>query len=587
MEAAQRVVDPAPQIFGAIHAAEEISRYARSVGLFEAMSIYRELEKKGGYHPLLVAELGKRDLFFFIVRLLRRHDLAREWLYARVREYEGAPDGYLDLWAREHYKSTIITYAGTMQDILSSHGSHPLAKWKGVEVTVGIFSHTRPIARKFLAQIKGEFERNEDLKALYPDVLWTNPQRDAQKWSEEGGIVVKRKTNPKECTVEAWGLVDGQPTSAHFFIRVYDDVVTRESVNTPEMSAKTTEMWELSQNLGVAESGIERTIGTRYAFMDTYHEMIQRGVCKVRLYPSTDDGTETGVPVLLSKEAHEKKRRAMGAVTFAAQMLQKPISRATATFEVEHLKFAEIRPKTLNIYIMCDPAHSKRRGSDRTAIPVVAVDAARNKYLVDGYNHRMNLTERWKALKNLRKKWMNTPGVQSVKVGYERYGMQSDMEHFEQEMIRDNESFEIVELAWPRDGPGAKSDRVARLRPDFEAAHFFLPLLAFHESSKKMCFMKVEKGEVVYQEAKQETKLMSAMARAGEKHRILRPIKQLDEEGRLYDLSIRFIVEYLAHPAAGAFDDLIDGTSRIYDMEVVPPIIVNDKDLEPELFIDS
>ena len=32
-------------------------------------------------------------------------------------------------------------------------------------------------------------------------------------WSLDGGLVVKRKSNPKEATVEAWGLVDSQPTS--------------------------------------------------------------------------------------------------------------------------------------------------------------------------------------------------------------------------------------------------------------------------------------------------------------------------------------------------------------------------------------
>jgi hypothetical protein len=142
----------------------------------------------------------------------------------------GRPDGYLDLWAREHWKSSIITFALTIQDIL-----------RDPEVTVGIFSHTRPIAKAFLRQIKQEFERNERLKRWFPDVLWADPRNDSPKWSEDEGITVKRKGNPKEATVEAWGLVDGQPTSKHFSKLVYDDVVTRESVTTPEMMAKTTD----------------------------------------------------------------------------------------------------------------------------------------------------------------------------------------------------------------------------------------------------------------------------------------------------------------------------------------------------------
>jgi hypothetical protein len=79
------------------------------------------------------------------------------------------------------------------------------------EITIGIFSHTKPVARKFLLQIKQELETNEDLKRVYPDVFWDDPRKESPAWSEDKGIVVKRKSNPKEATLEAHGLVDGSP----------------------------------------------------------------------------------------------------------------------------------------------------------------------------------------------------------------------------------------------------------------------------------------------------------------------------------------------------------------------------------------
>ncbi len=93
------------------------------------------------------------------------------------------PNGYLDLWAREHFKSSIITTALTIQDILCTHGNDPIDE--SGECTIGIFSHTRPIAKAFLRQIKGELEKNDFLKRMFPDVLFKHPEKESPKWSED------------------------------------------------------------------------------------------------------------------------------------------------------------------------------------------------------------------------------------------------------------------------------------------------------------------------------------------------------------------------------------------------------------------
>jgi len=224
---------------------------------------------------------------------MNRPDMQRQWLFDRCREVQAMPNGMLDLWSREHYKSTIITFGKSVQDILASHGDDPLPAYGGREMCIGIFSHTRPNAKGFLRQIKYEFESNELLRELFPDILWDNPTRDAPKWSEDDGIIVKRRSNPKEATIEAWGLVDGQPTGKHFPILNYDDVVTRESVTSPEMMKKTTEATELSYNLGT-DGGVRRFIGTRYHYNDTYRTLIERGTVTPRIRLATHDGTLDG-----------------------------------------------------------------------------------------------------------------------------------------------------------------------------------------------------------------------------------------------------------------------------------------------------
>jgi hypothetical protein len=103
-----------------------------------------------------------------LTTICRRKDVNRDWLFARCREVEADPNGRLDLWAREHYKSFIITFGLTLQDILASHGEDPEPRYGGREVTVGIFSYNRPEAKKPLRQIKQECENNNRAAGALP-----------------------------------------------------------------------------------------------------------------------------------------------------------------------------------------------------------------------------------------------------------------------------------------------------------------------------------------------------------------------------------------------------------------------------------
>lgn len=517
------------------------------MSLRHALEFYAECEQSEDWVELY-AELGLADRFFLLSVLLNAHYACSEWVYMACREVEAAPDGHIDLWSREHFKSSTITYAGIIQSVMRDQ-----------EVTVGIFSHTKPIAKGFLKQIKREFESNELLKSIYPEILYANPAKESPMWNEDAGIIVKRSGNPREATVEASGLVDGMPTSRHYKLRVYDDVVTRESVTTPEQIAKTTEALDLSQALG-SDGGRVWYIGTRYHMGDTYQTILDRGAAIPRIKPATEDGTPDGKPVLWSQAYWDEKKLNSSDFVIACQYLQNPTAGTQSMFNKEWLRVYELRPETLNIYIMVDPASSRKVGSDATAMAVLGVDHAGNKYLLDGYRHKMNLLERWDNMRNLRRTWINRPGVQLVRVGYERYGMQSDLEYFEERMRLEGESFDIVELAWPREGGGSKADRVQRLLPDHKRGRIYLPARLKEPSSAQKKAME-----------------------DGRPHIIAQPIKRKDQDGRIYDLSESYIEEYIRFPFA-VHDDLIDAVSRIYDMDYTTPTPMSQytKYLEPE-----
>jgi phage terminase large subunit-like protein len=397
-----------------------------------------------------------------------RADIEHPWMLARVREIQNQPDGYLDLWARDHRKSTCITYALTIQDILASHGDDPLPKWGGMEPTFGIFSHTRGIASEFVRQIKTELQSNQILIGLFPDVLYDNAERDAPRWSVQNGLTVKRKSNPKEATVEGWGLVDGQPTGKHFNVLIYDDVVVPESVSTPEMIEKTTRSWELSQNLGDRNPRM-RGIGTRYHFADTWRAIIDRGALKPRIHAATEDGTASGRPVYLLPAELAKKRQNMGPYTFSAQMLLNPIADSRHSFLRSwfdnRFEYGTLDHNAMNRALICDPASEKQKRSDWTTMAVIGKGPDGNVYLLDFLRDRLTLKERGSEYMRLHRKW------RPQHAGYEKYGLQADIEYLKILMTEKTYHFEVTELG----GTLGKPDRINRLIPVCADRKFWMP----------------------------------------------------------------------------------------------------------------
>ena len=128
------------------------------------------LKKRDNYEPYLklleqyppddaklaFRDLCRNDLFFLLVYGMDRTFADNDWFFARCREVQASPDWHIDLWFREGGKSLCITVAKTIQDILNDP-----------EITVGIFSHTRAMAKSFLRVIKREFEINVKLKTAF------------------------------------------------------------------------------------------------------------------------------------------------------------------------------------------------------------------------------------------------------------------------------------------------------------------------------------------------------------------------------------------------------------------------------------
>jgi phage terminase large subunit-like protein len=96
---------------------------------------------------------------------------------------------------------------------------------------------------------------------------------------------------------------------------------------------------------------------------------------------------------------------------------------------------------------------------------VIGLGSDNNYYTLDIVRDRLNLTERATTLFNLHRRW------NPLAVGYERYGVQSDIQHINYVMDIQGYHFTITEVG----GSTPKLDRIKRLIPIFEQGRMWLP----------------------------------------------------------------------------------------------------------------
>lgn len=402
------------------------------------------------------------DIFFVAVWVFEREDMDTDFGYqCAINEQNGVYDEGLLLRFRGGYKSTWCTHFKTLQKLAKR------------DVYAGcIFSHTKPIAKTFLREIKSDLEENDTIKWLFPDRFYAEPKSQAPKWSENEGIVIKRKRGRKEPSLMASGLVDGQPTGMHFTDRIYDDVVVRESVSTKEQIAKTTNAWSMSLNLG-AKVVHDHYRGTPYDPFDTYKAMEDSGIkvfrepCIKGEISSFPDGEWE--PIHFTRDEIMAKLRTMGPYTFTTQMLVQPVSLKAGSLKVEWLKNWWDAKKLAghNIYLIIDPSAGKSEKSDFTAALLVGLSWDKKIRVIDMRRERIGLQKRWEMLLSYQQKF------KPIHTFYEEIGMQSDRDHFRHQMKQINYFFNITPFGaeWNR---LSKTDIIMTAEPFFYRGDFVL-----------------------------------------------------------------------------------------------------------------
>ena len=401
--------------------------------------------------PQMMRRNSEYSLFYFVIYVLHWTFLDNDFAYCLCAKCQGDGRwGRMWLLAREHYKSTIITIAETIRDILINP-----------EKTTVLYSYKFDSAKDlFFTPVKNELEHSEIIRSIWPDVVY-GPEEKPDVWTATS-LNVKRKTRRKEFTLTCASIYN-QLTGSHYDQMIFDDAVIEENCQTADRIEQTQKQWELSLNTGNTKKLLYCVIGTFYAYGDLYCHIRDEKLCEVILQPCFD---VDGRPVLYTKQALEEKRKVMGSAVFATQMLLDPKLGAAISFKESDIQWWHAKTFVgLNIYTFVDPAGEVSRRRDNTVILTVALDEADNFYIIDMIRDKLTLTQKTEALFRIKRTY--NPRL----VFYEKNGAAIDVPHIQEEMDRYNFRFPIQALVQSK----SKGERIEALIPLFEQHRIWFP----------------------------------------------------------------------------------------------------------------
>ena len=445
-----------------------------------------------GAYAREIRRLVKSDLLFLCYCLGFEdvdNDFHRRWIREEV-EFIGTKHRLSQqLVARGHFKSTVITCAWSLREVIRQRG----------KVRVGITAYDGGIAEGFLSQIKDICEKSHFLQAFFPEIFWDDFE-GVVPWRADALRLKGKPQSQKEYTYEAFGLLS-QPTSRHYDIIICDDIVDKNSVINAERINETASFHGLLFSL-LEPGGIVINTGTNYHFHDQYQRTEKKKAWHCFRQPVINgDLNGECAPAfwtrftMTEKQAHELRslykrhgKKAAKVVSveelrdnqppydFACQNLLSPIQPGQRTFELSMIRFetwGEDRLKGTSCVLGMDPAKTTGLKSAFSSMWVVRKDHTGRMLVEEMVNARMDTVELMDTLFSLMRAYSCTMA------GIERTGWE-DIERVIQERQMKEQSFFDVQFF--NAGNKSKEDRAKRtLELPFKRGK-----IAFHEKLRHL-----------------------------------------------------------------------------------------------------
>lgn len=447
--------------------------------LAKCWRIIDDAERMGGESPeerarardAAIRAIAEQSLFFFCVFVLKMDYVNHDYGYRLCYDVQyNKWNGKLWIIARDHFKTTIITQASTLWELM-----------KDPERTYRIVSYKIEFAINCVSNIKDWCENCPLLHELWPSVFWEDPasghcvEDDGTErnwtWTKKS-IELRRKRTSKEKSVDAGSINGAGGTGFHYTHLIYDDAETPETVLTPESIDQAYNDIVMTFNTGVTSDLNYAFIGTFYAKDDVYVRLIKNGQVKESIIQPCVE--KDGSPICYTSEQLEVKIASLNSTDAAlTQMFCDPSLSNNTTLDPSWIRRWEPDSRMLNVYIVVDPAGNKqKRTNDYTAMWVVGLDFLGNMKVLDMVRDRLNSTSKFTTLLSL------VQSYRPIRTFYEQESMQADIDLMTRMMQQYNAHFVLVPFSMKKHG--SKFERMDQLRTPLENGNIWFPYRCSH-----------------------------------------------------------------------------------------------------------
>lgn len=431
----------------------------------------------------ILREQARRSLYFFAKGIL-----GFDWLVPHIHKevcdelQDFATNRKLIELPRNWLKSTIGSIAFPIWLSIQAEGH----RFGGPNTRVLIVQNSASNACKKLAVIRGLWEQNPLLRALFPELL---PGRNST-WNASGVCLTRSKPHA-ESTYEAAGT-STKVVSRHYDVIIEDDTVApdydelgQESLAPTHDDVQKAIGWHRAALplLTSIDDGLIVIIGTRWYDQDLIryvkdnelqYKIISRA-CREDAEGKPDPKGHITYPERFGERVLAELERALGSYMFYCLYLNMPIRREDMAFKPEWFEFYETPPNLISLAVYTtidtatDPKLSKSNDNDFSVVMTCGKDMVSGRIYVLGYFHaRCNPGEFCSAI------FDHVVRFNPLMVCYQDVAFERPIEYWLRELMRQESRYFCLQALKLPKGKDAKDLRIASLQPLFQSRAIYL-----------------------------------------------------------------------------------------------------------------